>query len=162
MTSSASQPDGAPEPLPGHLDLQRPEEVQRAVAEVSMRLLAGAVDRRTLETLKSSVQAATGEYPWQLVTRTVLAQKADEQKVVQSALVAQRDWVLRGGRETPRSLSMATKGLVARLVAQLIIFTVTAAVVVAALLLLKYRYPEFDIYRILTAIQDLLGKLKGG
>lgn len=154
--STSPQPAAAPP-----LDLQDPETAHRAVAEVSMRLLAGAVDRRTLEALKASVQGATGEYPWQAVTHTVLATPADPQKTVQAALVAQRDWVLRGGRETPRSLGRRAKGLLARLVAQLLVFAVTAALVIVGLLLLKYRFPEFDIYRVLTLLEELVGKVRG-
>lgn len=156
--STSLQPDAAA-PLPP--DLQNPDAAHRAVAEVSMRLLAGAVDRRTLDALKASVQGTTGEYPWQAVTHTLLAAPADPQKTVQAALVAQRDWILRGGRETPRPLGRRAKGLLAKLVAQLLVFAVTAALVIAGLLLLKYRFPEFDIYRVLTLLEELFGKLRG-
>ena len=138
-------------------DLEQPEDTHRAVAEVSMRLLAGAVDRRTLEQLKRTVQASPAEFPWQVVTQAVLANPTDAQQVVQAALVAQRDWILRGGRETPRPLGRRAKGLLAKFCAQLIVLGVTAFVVVLALLLLKHRFPEFDIYRVLTWVQDLFG-----
>lgn len=157
MSTSPQPAAGSPAPL----DLQDPETAQRAIAEVSMRLLAGSVDRRTLDALKASVQGTAGEYPWQAVTHTILASPADPQKTVQAALVAQRDWLLRGGRETPCSLGRRAKGLLAKLVAQLLVFAVTAALVIAGLLLLKYRFPDFDIYRILALLEELFGQLRG-
>ena len=138
-------------------DLEQPEDTHRAIAEVSLRLMAGAVDRRTLEQLKRTVQASPAEFPWQVVTQAVLAAKPDEQQVVQAALVAQRDWILRGGRETPKPLGRRAKGLVAKLCAQLMVLGVAALITIIALLVLKYRFPDFDIYRVLTWIQDLFG-----
>jgi hypothetical protein len=58
-------------------------------------------------------------------------------------------------------LGRRAKGLLAKLVAQLLVFAVTAALVIAGLLLLKYRFPEFDIYRVLTLLEELFGKLRG-
>ena len=31
----------------------------------------------------------------------------------------------------------------------------------SGLLLLKYRFPEFDIYRVLTLLEELVGKVRG-
>ncbi len=138
--------------VPPAPDLADPEHVHRAVAEVSLRLLAGAVERRTLEQLKRAVQQSPAEYPWQVVTQAVLAEPADPQRVVQSALAAQRDWILRGGRETPRPLGRAAKGLLAKLCAQLIFLGAASLVVVAGLVVLKYRFPAVDIYRLLDLL----------
>lgn len=138
-------------------DLDQPEDVHRAVAEVSLRLMAGAVDRRTLDQLRRTVQASPGEFPWQVVTQAVLAGKSEPQQLVQAALIAQRDWILRGGRETPRPLGRRAKGLLAKLCAQLIVFFATALVAILALMLLKHRFPEVDIYRFMDWVVGLFG-----
>ena len=142
-----------PPPSP---DLAQPDETLRAVSAVSLRLMAGAVPKRTLEQLRKAVQESQAEYPWQVVTQAVLAEPVDDQRLVQQGLVAQRDWILRGGRETPGpSLSRRAKGLVARIVAELIFFVVMSVVVVGALMLCKHKWPEIDIYRLLAWLQSL-------
>lgn len=137
-------------------DLTRPEDTRAAVAEVSLRLLAGAVSKRTLEQLRRSVQASTAEFPWQVVTQAILAEPAEPQRLVQQGLQAQRDWIVRGGRETPGpSLSHRTKGFFARIAAQLIFGAIYSLVIVGLLLLLKFKFPDFDIYRLLGWITSL-------
>lgn len=129
-----------------------------AVEAVSLRLLAGAVSRRTMEQLQRTVQQSPAEFPWQVVTQAVLAEPADLQRLVQQGLQAQRDWIVRGGREMPaKPISLRAKGLLARLCAQLIFLSIYSVVLVVALLLLKYKLPDFDIYRILAWFQRLLG-----
>jgi hypothetical protein len=139
-------------------DLARPDDTMQAVAAVSLRLMAGAVPKRTLEDLRRSVQASAAEYPWQVVTQAILAAPAEPQQLVQQGLVAQRDWILRGGRETPSPrLSTRAKGLFARLCAQLIFGLIYAVVIIVLLLLLKYKLPDWDIYRLLGWVQGLFG-----
>ncbi|MBL9079868.1 MAG: hypothetical protein JNL08_20385 [Planctomycetes bacterium] len=117
--------------------------------------------KRTLEQLQRTVQESPSEYPWQAVVRTVLAEPVDDQKLVQQGLQAQRDWILRGGRERPAPpVGQRAKGLLARLVAQLIVCTIGTLLVIGALLLVKYRWPEWDIYRVLGWIQDLAQRLR--
>lgn len=131
-------------------DLAEPKDVMTSAAEVSLRLLAGSVPRRTLEALKRTVQQSPSEYPWQVVTRAVLAEPVDEQQLVQNGLRAQRDWILRGGRETPgRPLSVQAKTFVAKVLSQLIFVLVYTVVIAVLLLLLRHRWPELDLYRIL-------------
>ena len=92
-------------------DLQSPDDTLLAVGAVSLRLLAGTVSRRTMEQLQRTVQQSPAEYPWQVVTQAVLAEPVDAQRLVQQGLQAQRDWIVRGGREVPqRPLAHKAKG----------------------------------------------------
>lgn len=142
-------------PLPP--DLAHPEETLQAVSAVSLRLLAGAVPKKTMDQLQRAVQQSAAEFPWQVVTQAVLAEPVDPQKLVQQGLQAQRDWILRGGRETPaRPLSVKAKGLLAKLLAQLIFLSIFTVVLVVALLLLKHKLPWFDVYRLLEWAYDLV------
>ena len=128
-------------------DPGRPEEVHDAVAHASLRLLAGAVPKATLERLRRETKAAAAEYPWEAATRALLADSVEPGQLVQRGLAAQRDWILRGGRETPKpGLGVRTKGLVARLAAQLIFGLLYGVVVVVGLVALKYKHPSIDIY----------------
>jgi len=128
-------------------DLEHPEQTLHAVGEVSLRLMAGAVPKRTIEQLQRTVQQSAAEYPWQVVTQVILAEALPTQQLVQQGLQAQRDWLLRGGRETPgKPLGQRAKGLLARLLAQLIFLLVLTAVLYIALLLVKHKLPGFDLY----------------
>lgn len=140
-------------------DLQQPDETMAAVAAVSLRLLAGAVSKRTMEQLKRTIDQSPAEYPWQAVTQAVLAEPVEPQRLVQQGLQAQRDWIVRGGRETPsRPLAQQAKGLLAKVVAQLIFLGIYTGIVVVALLALKYRFPGFDIYRVLAWLSAAFGQ----
>jgi hypothetical protein len=139
-------------------DLAQPDDTLHAVGAVSLRLMAGAVSKRTLEQLRRTVQQSPAEYPWQVVTQVVLAEPIEPQRLVQQGLTAQRDWILRGGRETPGpGIAHRTKGLVARICAQLIFGAIYTVVIVVLLLMLKFKMPGFDIYRILTWGQQTFG-----
>lgn len=141
---------GAPLPDGGRLDLDDPNVVADAVAQVSLRLLAGAVERPLFAQLQRQLAAAPDSYPWQEATRALLASPVDAQQLVQRGLQAQRDWILRGGRETPRpTLARRAKGLLARLCAQLLFAVLFAVVLLVALLAVKHRWPEFDVYQVL-------------
>ena len=110
-------------------DLADPDQTLQAVSAVSLRLMAGAVPKKTLEQLQRTVQQSAAEFPWQIVTQAVLAEPIEPQRLVQQGLQAQRDWILRGGRETPgRPLSVQAKGLVAKLLAQLIFLGIFSVV----------------------------------
>ena len=140
-------------------DLTEAEQTLRAVSDVSLRLLAGTVSKQKMEQLRRTVEQSTAEFPWQIVTQAVLAEEVDPQRLVQQGLAAQRDWILRGGRTAKGpSITHRTKGFVARLTAQLIFFVIFLVVIVAALLVLKFKLPDFDIYRIMTWIEGLFGK----
>lgn len=139
-------------------DLAHPDDTLSAVSAVSLRLLAGTVSKKTMDQLRRTLEHSPTEFPWQVVTQAVLAEPVDPQKLVQQGLAAQRDWIVRGGREVPGpSASQQVKGFVARICAQLIFGALFTLVLVAILLLLKHKMPGFDIYRILTWFQDLFG-----
>lgn len=139
-------------------DLARPDDTLGAVAGASLRLMAGTVSKRTMEQLKRTLQQSPAEFPWQVVTQAVLAEPVDEHKLVEQGLKAQRDWILRGGRETPGpGIGHRTKGLLARLCAQLIFGAIYTVVILVVLLLLKHKVPGFDIYRVLTWCQQTFG-----
>jgi hypothetical protein len=135
-----------------------PDNTVDAVARANLRLMAGAVSKRTMEQLQRTLQQNPSEFPWQVVTQALLAEPVDEQRLVQQALVAQRDWIVRGGRETPRpGLGHRAKSLLARLCAQLIFGVVYAIVIVVLLLLLEHLNPDLDISRVLRWFQQTFG-----
>ncbi len=135
-------------------DLARPDDTLDAVARANLRLMAGFVSKRTMEQLQRTLQQNPSEFPWQVVTQALLAEPVDEQRLVQQALVAQRDWIVRGGRETPRpGVAHRAKGLLARLCAQLIFGALYAVVIVVLLLLLEHLNPQLDLSRVLHWFQ---------
>jgi hypothetical protein len=147
-------------------DPGRPEEVHDAVAHASLRLLAGAVPKATMDRLRRDAKASGAEYPWEAATRALLADPAEPGQLVQRGLAAQRDWILRGGRETPGpGLAARTKGLFARLAAQLVFGLLYAVVVVVGLIVLKHIRPSLDIYIAvpwLEAAVEWVRRLAGG
>ena len=149
-----SQEPSASEPLSDSSD-----EVVSQVSAVALRLMAGAVPRRMFEGLQRTVAASPAEYPWQVVTKVVLAEPVDEQQVLQQALRAQRDWIVRGGREQPgKSAATHAKTFLAKLIAQLLFAALFGLVLVVGLLVVKYKWPEMDIYRLLDWIYGILGR----
>jgi hypothetical protein len=137
-------------------DLAQPDDTMAAIASVSLRLMAGAVPRSTLESLKRTLVQSPAEFPWRVVTQAVLAVPVEEQKLVQQGLRAQRDWILRGGRENPgKPLSVRAKTLAARLLTQLIFLTVYSGVVLVLLLALKHKWPGADVYRLLGSLYEV-------
>lgn len=138
-------------------DLSDPAKTLDAVGAASLRLLAGTVSKATMQQLRRTLEQSPAEFPWQIVTQAIVAEPVDPQRLVQQGLAAQRDWILRGGRTAPApTLVRRAKGLFARLCAQMIFGLLYALVIVAGLLVLKFKFPDFDIYRILTWIQQLL------
>ncbi|MGB3968628.1 MAG: hypothetical protein WBO45_17975 [Planctomycetota bacterium] len=110
-----------------------------------------------MDQLRRTLDASPSEFPWQVVTQAILAEAVDPQRLVQQGLAAQRDWIVRGGRERPGpGLAHRAKGLLARLCAQVIFGVLFATVLVTALLLLKYK-TGFDIYCVLTWFQQTFG-----
>ncbi len=133
------------------------------IAQVSLRLLAGAVSKRGLEGLKRTLEASPSEYPWQVVTKVVLSEPCDEQDLAQRGLRAQRDWILRGGRENPgKPIGLRAKTLLAKLVAQLLFFVIYTLTVLVLLLLLEHKWPQINIYQawagVWSTLQGLLPK----
>ncbi|MBM4060431.1 MAG: hypothetical protein FJ265_04940 [Planctomycetes bacterium] len=142
-------------------DLARPDAASRAVGEASLRLLAGAVSRKTMDQLRRTLQQSTAEFPWQVVTQAILAEPVETQRLLQQGLQAQRDWIMRGGREEPGTpVRVRAKGLLAKLCAQAIFLSLFSVVLIVALLLLKYKIPGFDIYRVLEWLYELFPSLR--
>ena len=147
----------SPKP-PVEPEQQAQDPILRQVGEANLRLMAGEVSKPKLAQLKISAQANESEYPWQQITEAILSEDVDRQRLVQRGLAAQRDWVLRGGRvERGPTMTRRAKGFVARLAAQLIFALIFLVVVVVGLLLLEYRFPAWDIDRLLDMALDLFG-----
>ena len=124
-----------------------PDPVFPSICEASARLMGGTVNRSAMKELQKLVQAESGSYPWEEVVERILAGGASQAEVAQAALKAQRDWIVRGGRQNPgKSLRAHSRSLLARLLARLIFFGVLLASVVILLVLCKLRWPEMDIY----------------
>jgi hypothetical protein len=139
-------------------DLTDAEQALRAVSEASLRLMAGSVSKPTMVQMRRVAEQSDGPYPWQEITQGLLAEDVDEQRLVQQGLTAQRDWILRGGRQNKApGIGRRAKGMVATLLAQLIFVTILAVLILISLLILKYKLPEWDIYRITEWVQDLFG-----
>ena len=125
------------------------------ICESMTRLTAGLVPRPTMKDLQKTVEASTAEYPWEVVVNRILRDRVDPVKVMKQALRAQRDWVVRGGRETPgKGLTYRAKSIVARLAARLIFLAILLPVVVILLVLIRQKWPDLDIYVILGWLQD--------
>jgi hypothetical protein len=143
---------------PQHPDLTEGDDALRAVSEASLRLMAGAVSKPKMAQLKISAQADESSYPWQDITRAILSEQVEGQRLVQQGLAAQRDWVLRGGRVAKGpSVSRRAKGFLARLAAQMVFGVIFTVVIVIGLLLLEYRFPAWDIDWLLDATLELVG-----
>ncbi|MEY4829477.1 MAG: hypothetical protein RLZZ562_1273 [Planctomycetota bacterium] len=123
-----------------------PDSIE-GIGAVALRLLAGTVSRKTLDALQRTVLASPDEYPWRVVNQVVLGEAVDEQELAQKGLRAQRDWILRGGRENPgKPLGLQAKTFLARIVAQALFGLLFAILLVVLLWGLKVRWPAFDIY----------------
>lgn len=139
-------------------DLVEADETLRAVSEVSLRLMAGAVSKPKLLQLRITVEENTDEYPWQTVTQAVLSEEVDPQRLVQQGLAAHRDWILRGGRTAKGpSIARRAKGLLARLVAQLIFAVLFTTIILVALVILEIKL-GWDLYAVWPWILSLFGK----
>ena len=141
-------------------DLDDPAQLVAAVREVSLRLLGGGVPRSTMTQLQKLARENVGDYPWRDVTKRMLAEPIDEQRLVQQALLQQRDWIWRGGRETPGpGIGYRTKGFFAKLVAQTIFLSIWALVLAVTLLALKHKF-GFDLYQVLDFLYATFPALK--
>lgn len=130
------------------------------ICAVSLRLLAGAVPKRTLEALKRTVLSSSEEYPWQAVNKVVLGDPVDPSELAQRGLRAQRDWILRGGRSDPGpSLSVRSKTIVAKLLVQTVLLTIYLIIATAILIGLKHKWPDFDIYRVLSWLYETFPRM---
>jgi len=130
-------------------------DVFSRICETSTRLMAGTVPRRTLQDLQKKVRTDTGSYPWEVVVDRVLLEPFQPDELTRRALRSQRDWIARGGRETPgRGARHHAKTFVARLVAALVFMGIFIPVVVVVLVMIKHKWPDADVYRLLDWLRE--------
>ncbi len=139
------------------------DEVFQRICESSTRLMAGCVTPGTMRELQRWVLETPDTYPWEGVVDRILEEHAADERVSQQALRAQRDWVVRGGRGpcTP-SVRMRAKRGIAWVLARLIFAVLLIAMSIVVLLLLKFRWPELDIYHVVDWARATWPALGGG
>lgn len=136
------------------------EPLLQRVGEVSLRMMANAIPRKTQDRVRSLMSDAAQDYPWQRIVDTVLADPVDAQDVLGRGLRAQRDWFARASvtatAKAGRAVRVAGKTALAYAIARLIFFTLYTAAVILVLVLAKHHWPQFDIYRILDWLRSVL------
>jgi hypothetical protein len=133
-----------------------PDPVFSRICESSARLMAGLVNKSTIKELQKTVNSSASDYPWEVVVDRVLRDPVEPSKFTTQALRSQRDWVVRGGRETPgKGIRRHTKTFVARMLARLIFLAILIPAVVMLLVLVKHKWPDVDIYRILGWLKEV-------
>jgi hypothetical protein len=116
------------------------------VGAVALRMMAGAVSPATRRSLQQRVRGAPS-YPWEAVVDTVLADPVDEVRLLERGLAAQRDWVV-GSAKAPlgRRLRQRGRSAVAWLLSRVIFFALYTAAAIVLLVLVRWRWPDLDIY----------------
>ena len=137
--------------------LTRSDPTLIRIGEAALRLMAGQVSRTTMNACQELVRGQPQNYPWEQVTDRLLADPVAPADLVQPGLRAQRDWVVRGGRETPgHGLRLRAKTGLAKLLVRALFFMLYLLVVLSLLLLLKQKWPAVDIYSGLRWLQHTL------
>ncbi|MEE2887985.1 MAG: hypothetical protein VX951_11210 [Planctomycetota bacterium] len=125
----------------------QPDPVFSRICETSARLMGGVVNRTAMKELQKLVRSESTSYPWEEVVDRVLSSGPPAAELATAALKSQRDWIVRGGRQTPgKNVRHRAKSMVARLMARLVFMAILLASVVALLILCKLRWPGVDIY----------------
>lgn len=136
------------------------DEVVRRVGEVSLRMMANAISKRTHGQVSSLIASAGDEYPWQLVVDAVLAEPVASDDLLARGLRAQRDWFARTGTPTGarvgRAARVAGKSALAFVLSRLIFFVIYTLAVIVLLVLAKQHWAGCDIYRLLDWLRDVL------
>lgn len=145
-----------PDPAPP--DQEHDAEVLfQEISELSLRLMAGSVPRRTMKELQRIVNGSDGVYPWDAVLDRALKDPVDQHELVSRGLRAQRDWVWRGGRTDPgKRVRVQAKTFLAGLVVKLLFFVLYTLALVCLLILVEQIWPHLDISRILHFLQERL------
>lgn len=139
------------------------------VAATSLRMMAGTVPSHVVDHLQSRLYARPDAYPWDEVVDTILAEPVEPNDLVNKGIISHRNWLLRGGRSgqeggrgsssggrrTP-SLKVRGKTLLAAAIVKSGFFVIYTATVVMVLVLLRHKFPSFDIYRILDGLREAL------
>jgi hypothetical protein len=130
------------------------------VAEVSLRMMADAIPRRTQDDVRALMASHSEEYPWQRVVDVVLRDAVAADDLISKGLRAQRDWFNRGtvapAPRAVRAARVAGKRALAYVLSRAIFFVLYTLAVVVLLVVLKQRWPEVDIYRLLDWLRDVL------
>jgi hypothetical protein len=134
--------------------------IQR-VAEVSLRLMARLPSPATLKRVRTAVEASPTSYPWQQVVDAVLAEPADPSALLQRGLEGQRDFLMRSAppRQAARVVRAARTGaktLLAIVLSRMIFFALYTLAAMVLLVLIKHRWPDLDIYRLLPWVERML------
>ena len=124
-----------------------PDPVFSRICEVSARLMGGAVHRSTMKELQKVTRSNSASYPWETVVDRVLSEQVGPAELTKMALKSQRDWIVRGGRETPGPrLRHQAKSFVAKMLARLIFMAILITSLVILLVVCKLCWPAVDIY----------------
>ena len=119
------------------------------VGEVSLRMMAGAIPKRTQERIQKLMAANADTYPWQEVVDAVMADEPGAD-LVERGLRGQRDWFARAAvpatARAGRAARVAGKTALAYVLSQAIFFAIYTGAVVFVLNLAKHHWPAFDIY----------------
>ena len=115
-----------------------------AASEVAMRLLSERVPRPTMAALQRLIQESGGQYPLPAIAKTLAADPIGDAELYSQLLRAEREWILRGGRER-RAVgpSRPNRSLLARMLGQSLLVVVTALAVLSVLLAIRVRHPEW-------------------
>ena len=177
--------------LPAHAPRIRPDmtqptdsdaadaELLSRIGETSLRMMAGVVSPSVVQHLQARLYAEPDEYPWEEVVDSVLAEPMARDELVNRGLVGQRNWLLKSGRDAApggqavagggqsrrgRSKTMKVRGktLLAMMIVRGGFFVIYTFAVVLLLVLLRHKFPSFDIYRILDLLKQLLPSVFGG
>lgn len=125
-------------------------------------MMAGAVPPGTRKALQQRVKAARGDYPWEAVLDTVLAEPVNEARLVQRGLSAQRDWITGPMREpVSRKVRRKSKSLVAWLLSRVIFFVLYTVAAIALLVFLRLRWNSLDVYAIGDALKRAFPQVFG-
>ena len=142
------------------------------LGEASLRLMSDSVAPATLERARRAIEASPDVYPWEEVVDELLRDPVEPTALFQAGLVAQRDWIERGGAPKPpvaapiarapvttrsdgprraaprKSASFYFKTFVAMLIVRGTFYGIMIVALLVALILLRERYPGFDIYQL--------------
>lgn len=139
----------------------------------SLRMMAGVVPAEVVQQLQQRLYAQPDEYPWQEVVDAVIAEPVDPAELLNKGLAGHRDWLLKKGAATPqavravpvagprggpkrKSMKVRGKTVLAALIVKGAFFVFYTLAVIGLLVLLRHKFPWFDIYRVLDWLREAL------
>ncbi|MEM7202146.1 MAG: hypothetical protein AAF628_17895 [Planctomycetota bacterium] len=133
------------------------------IAHANLRLMAKTVSPATVRRLRDELNASPERYPWRDVTESILDESPDDRELIQRALRAQRDWLMRGGPATAgRRRRAPVKRFTALVLSRAIFFVLYTTAAVVLLVLLQARWPQLNIYEAADRIRDAFLQLTRG